>query len=308
VAVDRPLTVYAAQNAREHPHSAGRTNVLRIAVVGDSVTFGPGNHRCDRFGNRLEWLLNLNDGLRPVEVETFAEPSALYQQSDALNRALKWRASIVLFALHLNDVEDWRNPDELVRKRARLTGAPEHKWLRPFTRVSLLARQMVRAFDLRTAERGIRRYYRHLYDRSYPGLELCRGAVTDYSERCRAGGAVMAAVLFPVLGVRLERGRYPCGPMHAAVSEIVTGSEVPFLDLLETYRAFPNSRASNIESVDDHLSEIGHRIAADAILAFLLDRGIVPPEYRPRNVRDPTFNARMFRKARVMGFDVPPGF
>ncbi len=308
IAVDRAARVYGAQHDREHPHSEGRSNVLDVIVVGDSLAFGPGNHRCDRFSNRLEWLMNLNDGVRPACVETKASPSALYQQSKALDWALEQHPDLVIFAVHVNDTEDWENPAAMVELRSRLTRRPEHTWLRPAMQRSVLVRQIVRAVDTRRAARGAASYYRHLYAPDYPGLARFRNAAADFSARCQAHGVPMVAVLFPLTDVNLQPGGYPCEAFHGLIKDAFSTNGVPFLDLLPVFRRFPACRDCNIESVDDHLSEIGHRIAADAIFEFLLERRLIDPVYKPRNLKDPTFNSRMVRKVQAMGYDVPPGF
>lgn len=59
--------------------------------------------------------------------------------------------------------------------------------------------------------------------------------------------------------------------------------DIDLLDLLFTYRNVDARRLASAPFTDGHPSKLAHRIAAQAILERLVERGIVPP--RPRRRR-----------------------
>ena len=117
-AADRGLLFYALAPERNHPWSRAATNVLRIAVIGDSFTQGSAVQSDDRYGTRIERMLNLNTGVPPVEVKTIAQSgTSTFQQKKMLDQALAWNPAVVVLGMCLNDAEDWTHPTRLKRWR-----------------------------------------------------------------------------------------------------------------------------------------------------------------------------------------------
>lgn len=305
--VDRSFRIYLPEKTRRHPHSQAATNILRVALVGDSVTAGVGNHRCDRFGERLEWLLNLNDGMAPAEVLTYAKPTATYQQDKLLGQALEGGARLVVFIIHLSDTENWSNAQRLVPLRSRMDVAEAPAWLQPALDHSVLAHLI---YD-RGVERRERvaelRYYEYLYAADYTGLDKFRSALVRYRAACEQRGARMAAVLMPLLDQDLRPDRYPFQKPHRIVREACRDAGIPFCDLLPAFRYAAAERVVNIAGVDHHPNEIGHRLATDAILRFLLDEKLIAEDYAPRRLEDLALIQKWQRKLRAfrIPFDDP---
>src|SRR5207248_3815155 len=80
------------------PHTAGR---YRIAIIGDSFTFGQGIEERERFSNVLETLLGPK-----YEVLNFGTPgNDLPEHVQVLERALQVAPDFVLLQLYINDFE-----------------------------------------------------------------------------------------------------------------------------------------------------------------------------------------------------------
>jgi hypothetical protein len=102
---------------------AKRPGVYRIAVVGDSLTYGQGIPEADRFSNLLEKHLNhLNKG--PYEVLNFGLPGA--ETRDELgvlaNAVLPARPDFILLQWYSNDVQ---GPDDRRHAPSPRTFVPE---------------------------------------------------------------------------------------------------------------------------------------------------------------------------------------
>ena len=86
-------------------------------------------------------------------------------------------------------------------------------------------------------------------------------------------GFKLAVVIFPEF--RQLEGGYPFEKIHALVRRTCDGFGIPVLDLLDTYRG-DDTAALWVHRIDHHPDEIAHRMAAEAIEKFLLERNLVP--------------------------------
>ena len=94
-----PVTFYQAES-RQHPWTRDPTNVLKIAVIGDSFSNAHSLQYDDTYGLRLERLLNLNDGVKPAEVRLYAKGgTSTYMQIPFLEEAFEWRPDIVILGI-----------------------------------------------------------------------------------------------------------------------------------------------------------------------------------------------------------------
>ncbi|MBN1270453.1 MAG: SGNH/GDSL hydrolase family protein [Kiritimatiellae bacterium] len=298
---DRSHHIYKPENAREHPYSVQATNLLRIAIIGDSVAMGAGVQRDERFGSELERFLNLNAGLTPVEVNVYAKPTSTYQQSAMFARALDWGAAVIIAVLSLNDTEDWSGDPALkdLRERARAWNPPS--WLRACMRHSFLVRLSVQKFIRVQVVRHSRQLYEHLYDPNYSGWLKLTGALHEYAALCRERDVRLVAMLFPLMNQEFAPGRYPFDDQHAALRRACEAEQIPFLDVLDWFRDSSPIRLTNIPDVDDHPNEIGHRIAAEQMMRFLVEERVINRKYRPRRIADERMKALWKRHLQAMG-------
>lgn len=300
IPLDRSETVYNPDRARKHPHAEEATNALRIAIVGDSIAMGGGNQRCDRFGDRLEWLLNLNEGVAPVVVDTYAKPSATYQQLGMLEEALANKPSIIVLAAHLNDLEDWSQPQPLLERRARTNWRSPPHWLRPAIRRSLCLRAAYLRLETLRQCRAWEKYYHMIFKPGYSGRTLFRNAIKRAHAACRTNDCAMVVVLFPTMSHEMAGDRYPFGAYHADFARLCREEGLPFLDLLDSFRCSSLARLHSVYMIDDHPSEIGHRLAAEAIFRFLSAENLIDPAYHPHRKTDETLRRIREKKARVL--------
>ena len=280
-AADRGLLFYSLAPERNHCWSRNATNVLRIAVIGDSFTQGSAVQSDDRYGARLEHMLNLNTGVPPVEVKIISQSgTSTFQQKKMLDQALAWNPAVVVLGICLNDAEDWTHPERIKRWRAEWMPHAPAGFLAFLMKHSRLATWVCSRFWAMDSSRRCVRYYRHLYDPEGAGVLRMRGALGYFREQCAAHQAVFVPVIWPLLSFDFSPGRYPMQFVHDAIHQMCREAGVPCLDLLSAFQGTIPKRMEVVPGIDPHPSEIAHRLAAEAIVRHLVDRGCIDTGYR----------------------------
>ena len=277
---DRSPFFYVPAEDRGHPWSQGATNAMRIAIIGDSFTAGVGVEADDRYADRLERLLNMKSGKSPVEVRVYALcGSSTFQQIELLDEALVWKPHVVVLGICLNDMEDWTNPKELMRWREGLFPKTTPPWLAGVLQFSRALDWLYARAQAAQAEREELRYYRRLYAPSYSGVARFREAIQIMNDKCREARAVFVPMIWPLLSENFQEGRYPFEFAHAAIRRRCEELRLPCLDLLPFFREASPERLQVAPNIDPHPNEIAHRVAAEALLLFLLDESYIARDY-----------------------------
>ncbi len=280
-ASDRSPAGYRFAEERLHPWSRQAADPLRVAVIGDSFTLGAGVQPDDTYAARLERLLNANAAARPAEVTVYgACGTSTDMQFGFLKQALARPSHLVILGICLNDAENWGRADELMRWRAELMPRPLPRLAQAAVRHSRLAFWIRTLADRVRLRRASLRYYQRLYDPGYSGWQQMSRALELFQNDCRNEDVPCVALIFPLLADPFARGRYPYEFVHAAIRRRLTELGMPHVDLLDVLRGAAPARMQAIPNLDPHPSEICHRIAADTLLSFLLDKGYLDPSYR----------------------------
>lgn len=282
---DRSLAYAHPEDSRVHPWTRGATNFLRVAVIGDSFTQAAGVQPDDAYGPRLERLLNMNDGVRPAAVHVFAKcGTSTFMQLGLLREALEWQPQVVILGICLNDMEDYAEPAAMwAWREATIPRQPEGIW-QPLTRRSRALAWVYRQKEYIRCRPAFVDYYRRIYDLDYMGWRRSSAAFELFRNDCANEGAAFGVVIFPLLSENCEKKRYPFEFVHEALHARLDELGIPYLDLLETFRGKMPVRMQAMPNVDVHPSEIAHRMAAEALLVWLMDRKFIGPEYAPRRI------------------------
>ena len=276
---DRPLVFFQPQPQRRRPPGPRRKR-LDIAVVGDSFTVGEGVQWDDAYPARLERLLNLNADVPPAHVTVLAESgTSTVTQIGRVRRALARRPDLLLLGVFLNDTEDHRSGD-LDRLREGILPQVPSGWRLAVLRRSALLRWAYHRYEGVRAWHQVQRYYRELYDPEYSGWQKFTGALAEISELAERRGVPLRAVVVPAM-VSLDPDRYLFREQHRKIAGALEEAGIPALDLLDDFLGTSDLRVAAWPEIDGHPSEIGHRIAAEAIFRYLLDTGSIPAGYRP---------------------------
>lgn len=282
---DRPQTFYFPKDAvskQDFPYQVQKpANTFRIAVVGDSFTFAPYLQFDDAFPKRLERLLNLNSQLPHVEVINYGVPRySTTHEVEVVRKALAEQADLILLQITLNDPEMkpyW--PTELKPDRdGKLDakgGIYEYWKSLSFVVTRIRNKQSVEDY---------KNYFFELF-KDGPPLNQFSRSLRKIKEQCDAAGKPLAAIVFPLFGVVVNES-YPFWPIHQKVGALLDELKISYSDITESFRGIPVERLQVIPVKDRHPNEIGHRIAAEAILGWLQRVHVIPDSAVPVRVSD----------------------
>ncbi len=279
---DRPQFYYnppASRSLRGMTHDAKKPDgAFRIAVVGDSYSFGPFLQFDDTFARRLERMLNLNEGGRVVEVPNYGIPAlSTSHEIKEIERALGDKPDLILLQITLNDPEvKYYAPTGIQVKRnpmGALVVEERAGWL---SRHSRLAAFIAGRLHNSASHREYIDYFHRLYVDPV-GMARYRKSLSRIVELCEKRKVRLAAIVFPLFGTRVDEN-YPFRDLHEIIHKELESRGVPFLDLTESFRGIPPERLQVMPGEDFHPNEIGHRIAAESIYRWLVHGGLVPGE------------------------------
>lgn len=240
------------------PKTAGR---YRIAVVGDSFTWGQGIERSERFSDLLDELL----GPR-YEVLNFGLPGDnMPEHLEVLERALGVAPDFVLLQLYINDFET----REMQRPRAYplLPSGLDRRLQQASLLYDLLSGQWTHVQNLAGISESYIDYMdRNLRDPTGPNSQKAFGELKQFFERARQAGVAAGAVLFPETDVRAD-STYPFRYLHARVQSACSDERVRCLDLLPLFSTFRDPSATWVSPFDAHPNALVNRKAAYEILA-----------------------------------------
>lgn len=244
---------------REIPPKSDR---YRIAVVGDSFTWGQGVEERDRYSDVIQRTLGPG-----YEVFNFGRPgNNLPEHLDVLTQALTISPDFVLLQLYINDWEtaSMRRPEP----RPLLPEA----WDRRMERSSLLYDLLRNEWATLQENIGVTDSYarymaRNLEDPDSADSRLTSAELGEFFDRARAAHVAAGAVLFPAPDSLGPYGRdYPFRYLHERAARICAARHVPYLDLLPLYSTFKDPTTLWVSPFDAHPNALSNRRAADEIM------------------------------------------
>ena len=242
---------------------AGR---YRVAVMGDSFTYGNGVPEDRRFSN----LVGAAVHNRGIEVLNFGYPGNNWPEhvKTLERRVLRLRPDYVLLQWGTNDVEldrdvagrplvppligrrDWH---EALYRQSALYTLLNAQWIR-----LQLTRQMGDTYPA---------YMARLYgDARSDGAVQADALMRRFLELCRSRGVGVGLVLFPDAAVSLGAD-YPYRFLHARTLATCAAEGVTCVDLLPRFAAVSDRLTLWASPLDAHPSILANQIAADEILA-----------------------------------------
>lgn len=275
-AYDRPPQRLSPDSTRRHPWTRGEEDVMRVAVIGDSFANAFGNQWYDGYGQRLEYLLNMRDDARPVEVRVLSKNgTTTWEQLPLLDKALEAAPELVILGIFLNDTQ-LKGDERLESRSVRIPKG----WRRTVLRSSrALAWIYLRSENLRLNATSDA-HQEYLYSPENEGYRLFVQAIGEFKERTSRNGAHLVAVIWPNMFALASD--YPLHLAHERIGEVLRDAGVPYLDLLDEFRGKSPYRMAAYPGIDSHPSEIAHRLGASAIFDYLLAEGHIDKAYRPR--------------------------
>ena len=230
----------------------------RIAVIGDSYTWGQGLEERERFSNLL------GDFLGPhYEVLNFGTPGhKMADHLDELQRVLKMSPNFVLLQMYINNFE---TP---TMRRPSTYAADPSPWMQQWIVYRLLSdrwAQLQEAVGL--TDSYVSYMARHLRDPNSPDARESFGNLRRFFDTARAAGVPSGAVLFPEADAMGPFGtNYPFDYLHDHVKAVCAAEHVHCLDLFALFSTFPDPQSTWISPADAHPNAPTNRRAALEIL------------------------------------------
>jgi lysophospholipase L1-like esterase len=234
----------------------------RIAVIGDSFTWGQGVEAADRFSNLVEGLL----GPR-FEVFNFGVPgNNLPEHVDVLQQALPIAPDFVVLQIYINDFETsrMRRPQPY----PLLPRAADRNMRRRFLIYDLMSKQWSRLQEALGIVDSYPDYMaRNLRDPNAPNAVETMATLHRFVETARAAGVPVGLVVFPAYDHMGRHGaHYPFRYLHDRLKTACDDERLPCVDLLPMIAAVPDPRTLWVSPFDAHPSAAMHRRAAEAIV------------------------------------------
>lgn len=239
----------------------------RIIVIGDSITYGQGVEKEDRFTNILERRLHESDAR--FEVLNFGKPGAETEDHLQILRhiAVKAEPDYILLQWFVNDVEG--NARNLRPKPLRLVPTDAVTgWLhRNSVLFYLLNQQWIAAQERLGVVDSYSRYMVNRFqDPGGPDWLRARHALKEFISTCQETGIPLGIVLFPSLTGTREG--YVFGFLHERVIDICHEQGIPCIDLQKTFGQIEPDDIKRYwaSRLDAHPGKAAHIIAADEIV------------------------------------------
>jgi lysophospholipase L1-like esterase len=268
---------------REWP-AGKKANTFRIVVVGDSFAWGAGVHAEDAYPDRLEQRLNTIDMKRRFEVVNFSRPgwNTIQAFKGTWRRLRHLEPDLLILTYVLNDAEpsDWN--ERMRRRRVKLRREPSpgaSAWLH---RHSLLYRTTWERLENTRQRRAFTAvFFQHYAGESW---EECREGLELFQRQADKLGIPLLMLVFPVFDSQIDEG-YAYHELHETVATAAGELGIRIFDLRETYRGIDARRLAVTPFTDAHPNELGHRLAADAVLEYLEETDLAPIERRRKRAR-----------------------
>ena len=282
---DRPGHYYfqeGAVNYQDYIYSKQKPpGTFRIAVVGDSFTYGEKLQNDDTLPKRLERFLNLNSAQPKIEVMNFGVPGYSTRNEVRLARQAiaSWDVDLVLLQITLND-------PELIPKSAADLNRDETGKLairQPIFEYWKSLGFVLERLNNSASHEDYQEYFFNLFTNRKTWKNF-RAGLDEFSDAVRKRNRQVFAFVFPLLSHPLDE-RYPFMPLHQKIASQLEANKIPYLDLFPAFSGIPEDRLVVEPGKDRHPNEIANRIAAEALLLALAKTDLIPAAAFPKHTQ-----------------------
>jgi GDSL-like Lipase/Acylhydrolase family len=240
-----------SQGLRDREFSFNRTpGVLRIVMLGDSLTVGWGVPCESTFSKRLEWLY-AKDGIKAEVINTgVGNWNTIQEVEYFLTKAYRYQPDVVVLNYFVNDAEPVPQ------------SPPPSVIMRHCSVCVFLAGRIDAALRQYSVRQNWQDYYLGLYDDGNgPGWIMAKGAIKKLSDYCKARGITLLVANLPELH---DVTNYRFSTITDLVREAARENDVPFVDLLPYLKNQESSKLW-VTPPDPHPSALAHQLIAEGL-------------------------------------------
>ena len=252
---------------REHEVTVPKPEgMYRIAVIGDSFTWGQGIAVTDRMTEKLEKLLR-NEGLE-VEVLNFGRPGGETVDHVRTLRdvVLPVQPDFVLMQWYINDVEG-HDKSNRPSVRRLIPSDASTKWLRTHSALFDVVDYEWLKFQWRT---GLSESYLHYMDRRFadpasPEMASAESALREFISTARDAGVGVGVVAFPQIVPSKSPEDFPLAYLIDRVTDVCASEGVACVDLRPELLNVSGSDEWVASRLDPHPGPRTNEVAAKAV-------------------------------------------
>ncbi len=243
-------------------------DIFRIAILGDSLSFGEGVKDEDTYPQVLEKLLNDKEVQKSFEVLNFAVGGFNTSQELAVLKKyiFDYQPDLIILGYTLNDAEPplfTIKNGQLIRRNREIKVSENLAFLQPTNSVYRLrfVRLLWQFFNLKKYNQKTIDYYHQLYSENNPSWQKTKDSLKEIQQVCNQKNIPLLAIIFPLF-YRLNK--YPFFHLHQLISQELKTLEIDFLDL-SFYFVGKDERKLIVYPSDQHPNEQVHQKTAEII-------------------------------------------
>jgi lysophospholipase L1-like esterase len=237
---------------RDNDYAVERNQKYRIAVLGDSLTFGWGVEKEETFEVLLEEMLSET---RPTELINFGHGNYNTQQQVNLfkEKGLKYNPDKVVVFYFINDAEV----------------TPERSswlWVSRLRSVTFLWSRARGLMSRAKPGQTFESFYAALYEDDQPGFIAVKESFLELQGISEEHGMELQVVMLPELH-NLEN--YPFSDEYAKVTTFLRENGIPVIDLTDSFAGYEDPVELWVALDDAHPNALAHRMIAEYSRSFL---------------------------------------
>jgi lysophospholipase L1-like esterase len=237
---------------RDDEYQVERDSNRRIAVLGDSLTFGWGVEKADTFEVLLEQMLSEQ---QPTELLNFGHGNYNTQQQVNLfnERGLKYNPDSVVVFYFINDAE-------VTPVRSSWL------WVSHLRSVTFLWSRIRGLLTRSEAGQTFESFYSALYEDDQPGFIAVKESFLELKKICAERNISLQVVMLPELHNLVE---YPFAAEYAKVSDFLGANNIAVIDLTDSFAGYEDAVGLWVAPDDAHPNALAHKMIAEYSFDFI---------------------------------------
>ena len=245
---------------RDEEYDVQRNEKYRIAVLGDSLTFGWGVEKEDTFEVLLEGMLSET---RPTEMINFGHGNYNTEQQVNLfkEKGLKYNPDKVVVFYFINDAE-------VTPARSKWA------WVSKMRSITFIWSRVRGLLTRSDSGQTFESFYSALYEDDQPGFIAVKDSFVELQGITEERGIELQVILLPELHNLVE---YPFSAEYAKVGAFLQDNGIRYIDLTDSFSGYEDAVGLWVAMDDAHPNALAHSMIAEYSRDFL-EKGVAVDE------------------------------